>query len=212
MATEAMPFFSKLYKLYLSNYLPNFQTSYNPARQNFFACFCSNTSYFSGTFFPYCVIEWNKLVSDIRNSQSVLAFKASLLRFIRPKCRPIYNIHDSTGLKYLTRLRLNLSHLREHKFHHNFQDTLNTLCSCSLEVESSKHFLLRCHFYACLRKTLLDKLVALIGPIESFSDNQLTNILLYGDENFDHAINKTILSNTISFLKKTERFSASLIA
>ena len=139
-------------------------------------------------------------------------FKASLLRFIRPKCRPIYNIHDSTGFIYLTRLRLNLSHLKEHKFHHNFQDTLNPLCCCSLEVESSKHFLLRCNLYAFLRITLLDKRVALIGPIESFSDDQLTKILLYGDENFDHAINKTILSNIISFLKETERFSASLIA
>ena len=46
---------------YLSNYLPNFQTSYNPARQNLFASFFSNTSYFSGTFFPYCVTEWNKI-------------------------------------------------------------------------------------------------------------------------------------------------------
>ena len=39
---------------YLSNYLPNFQMSYKPARQNLFACFCSNTSYFSGTFSILC--------------------------------------------------------------------------------------------------------------------------------------------------------------
>ena len=74
-------------------------------------------------------------------------------------------------------------------------------------VPCSNDFLLRCHFYDCLRKTLLDKLVALIGPIETFSDDQRTKILLYGDENFDHAINKTILSNTISFLNETDTYS-----
>ena len=30
-------------------------------------------------------------------------------------------------LQLLTRLRLGLSHLREHKFKHNFQDTLNPI-------------------------------------------------------------------------------------
>ena len=53
-------------------------------------------------------------------------------------------------------LRVNLSHLREHKFHHNFLDTLNPLCSCSLEIESTSHYLLRCPFYTHIRKTLLD--------------------------------------------------------
>ena len=46
---------------------------------------------------------------------------------------PVYKIHDPIGLKLLTRLRANLGHLREHKFRHNFLDTLNPLCSCSLE-------------------------------------------------------------------------------
>ena len=36
-------------------------------------------------------------------------------------------------IKYLTRLRLGLSHLNGHKFRHNFQDCLNPLCPCSLE-------------------------------------------------------------------------------
>ena len=43
------------------------------------------------------------------------------------------NVSDSPGIKLLTRLRLGLSHLRQHKFNHNFQDTINPLCPCSLE-------------------------------------------------------------------------------
>ena len=29
--------------------------------------------------------------------------------------------------------------LREHKFRHNFADTLNPLCSCSFETEDTEH-------------------------------------------------------------------------
>ena len=36
------------------------------------------------------------------------------------------------GIKYLTRLRLGLSHINDHKFRHNFQDRLNSLCPCTL--------------------------------------------------------------------------------
>ena len=32
----------------------------------------------------------------------------------------VYNIFNPVGLKYLTRLSLELSHLNEHKFKHNF--------------------------------------------------------------------------------------------
>ena len=42
----------------------------------------------------------------------------------------IFGCHNLIGAKLLTRLRLGLSHLWEHKFKHSFQDTLNPLCSC----------------------------------------------------------------------------------
>ena len=81
-------------------------------------------------------------------------FKKSLLKFMRPLQGYVYNVNDYVGLKLLTHLRLNLSHLYEHKFRHNFQDTLNPLCSCSLEPESTIHFLLHCPFYNNQRITL----------------------------------------------------------
>ena len=74
---------------------------------------------------------------------------------------PVYNIHDPIGLKFLTRLRVNFSHLREHKFRHNFLDTLNPLCSCGLEIESTKHYLLHCPFYTCIRRTLYDNITTM---------------------------------------------------
>ena len=98
----------------------------------------------------------------------------------------MYGIFDPIGLKFLTRLRLNLSHLREHKFRHNFQDTLNPLCSCkNLETETTGHYLLRCDFYTNIRTTLLENLVRIVGNIDNFSDDQLNFLLLYGDDNYN---------------------------
>ena len=196
---------------YLTNILPTRQTSYNTERNNLYYTYRANTDYFKNSFFPCSVNEWNKLDSDIRNSKSISIFKKSLLGFIPPKSYSIFNINDPKGIKYLTRLRLNFSHLRQHKFRHNFQDTLNPLCSCSLETESVNHFLLRCHFFVHARKTLLDNLVEIIGDISNISESKLVNIFLYGNENFNGEINATILKNTIIFLKESERFDMPLI-
>ena len=110
---------------YLSHLLPANQQSYNPIRNNLFRNFMTHTNYFKNSFFPFCVSEWNKLSPEVRNSTSLSVFKKCLLALVRPKQRSVYNVTDYYGLKLLTRLRVNLSHLREHKFRHNFLDTIN---------------------------------------------------------------------------------------
>ena len=192
--------------------LPAKQRSYDPIiRSNLFRNFTSHTNFFKNSFFPYCTIEWNKLGPNLRNSTSISMFKKGVLAFIRPKQCYIYNIIDPPGLKLLTRLRVNLSHLREHKFHHNFLDILNPLCSCSLQIESTSHYLLRCPFYTHIRKTLLDNITNLIGDISNFSDDKLTNLLLYGDNIHSIEVNAFILKNTLIFLKSSERFDLPLL-
>ena len=86
--------------------------------------------------------QWNNLDPIIRSIVKISKFKKSLLKFIRPSQAYVHNVNDYVGLKVLTRLRFNLSHSYEHKFRHNFQDTVNPLCSCSLESESTTNFLL----------------------------------------------------------------------
>ena len=65
-------------------------------------------------------------------------FCKKLLAFIRPLGNDTHGIYDPLGIRLLSRLRLSFSHLREHKFKHNFTDTLNLLCSCSLETEDTE--------------------------------------------------------------------------
>ena len=60
----------------------------------------------------------------------------------------IFSIYDPLGVKLLSRHRLQFSHLNEHKFRHGFGDTINAMCACGNEVETTEHFLLRCHLYS----------------------------------------------------------------
>ena len=110
----------------------------------------------TNSFFPYCIKEWLKLGDEIRSIESSKQFKKTILDFIRPKENSIYAIHDISGLKLLTRLRLNFSHLNEHKFRHNFKDTINPICSCVFESETADHYRLRCKLYTDLRLDLLN--------------------------------------------------------
>ena len=85
-----------------------------------------------------------------------------------------------------------LSHLREHKFRHNFQDTINPLCSCSLEIESTFHFFLRCQNFITPRTNLMNELRKLDSNILNLDEISLTKLLLYGDSKYENKVNKKI--------------------
>ena len=136
-----------------------------------------------------CVIdEWDKLNPEIRNSGSYNIFRSVTI-----------GLTDTIGIKLITRLRLGFSHLPEHKFSHNFQDTLNPLCSCSIEAESTSHYLMCCHFFDTLRPTLISDLRNIDSNLPTFRDENLTNILLYGNQIYDDKTNQIILMHVIGF-------------
>ena len=79
----------------------------------------------------------------------------TILNFVRPSPNSVFECHNPQQIKSLTRLRLGLSYLREHKFKYSFQDSLNPLCKCGAEVESTSYFLLHCPAYNNDRSSLL---------------------------------------------------------
>ena len=102
---------------------------------------------------------WNQLDPVIQNSSSIEIYKRALLKFSRPTSSNVYKIHHPRGLKLLTRLRLGLSHLRQHKFRLNFNDTIDAFCLCRTNCsETTEHFLLYCPIYASFRFILFDNL------------------------------------------------------
>ena len=116
------------------------------------------------------------------------------------------------GIKYLTRLRLGHSHLNDHKFRHNFQDCLNLLCPCSLEVESTIHYFLHCQYFNDIHKTLLDTVKKITNiSVSNLSDEYLVNRLMYGNLSYSFQENKEIAEASINFIRSSERFAGSLM-
>ena len=117
--------------------------------------------------------EWNKLDQDIRKIDSYVGFRKKLLSYIKPTENKTFSIYDPFGIKLLNRLRVDFSHLNEHKFRHNFADTLNPLCSCSLETETMAHFFLRCWNYTDIRLSLMKELYRIDNSVTSRQPNGL---------------------------------------
>ena len=137
-------------------------------------------------------------------------FKKELLKFIRPEPNSSHNINDTKWFKLPTRFRLRLSHLGDHQFRHNFQDSVSPMCCCGHDIETTTHFFLHCPTHHCARKTLFRKKNQVSGTISRQSDSTITKILLFGDKKIDFETNKIFLRSTIEFISLTERFSSPL--
>ena len=133
------------------------------------------------------------------------------MSFIRPVQNNIFNIFDPIGLKFLTRLQLGFSYLNEHRFRRNFQDCMNPLCSCSLEIEDTLHYLLHCHHFNHIRIDLMNSVKSVYDNFEPLSDKDKKDILLYGDSRLNRIKKKNfILEATLTYIKNYERFCGSL--
>ena len=148
-------FFKENKPVYLVNLIQTKNSNYNTRDADKITLFHTKHKFFKNSFFPSTVIEWNKLDPNLRSAASLSVFKKNLLKFIRPSRNSVFNCHNCKEIKYLTRLRLGLSHLRQHKFKHSFQDTLNPFCSCGLDVDTNTHFFLYCPLFTNQRRTLL---------------------------------------------------------
>ena len=154
-------------------------------------------NFFQNSYFPSSIKEWNRLDIDIRKSDSISIFKKRVLSLIRPLPNKVSNSHNPQGLKLLTRLRLGLIHLRYHKFKYNFLDTINPLCSCGSDIETTLHFLLyRPNFMEC-RDTLLSEISEINSEVITCNDLALVGTLLFGDNSFSQCDNSRILDATL---------------
>ena len=105
---------------------------------------------------------------------------------------------------------LGLSHLREHKFWQNFHDTLNSLCSCEDDIETTIHYLLHCPNYLDERRTLFDNLQSIGEKIHDKNNSQISELILFGVSSNNYASNTRILNATIQYILATKRFDVRL--
>ena len=185
---------------YLSNLISSGVHSYNTQNSG-------RTDTFKYSFFPWTILEWNKLDLTLCKS-SYKIFKNSLLKMIHPLLNPVYDLYNPLGLHLLTRLRQRLSHLNEHKFNHNFKNCVNPLFTYSLEIESTLHFFLHCNHCNNICSTLLNELKSLDGNILKLSDTTLTNLIHYCGSQFSIKENTFILNAVIKYLLESNRFNS----
>ena len=119
----------------------------------------------------------------------------------------IYNIHNPHGVKYLKRLRIGFSHLKEHKFKYNFQDSIDPMCSCSSGIETTIHFFLHCANFNIQRQTLFDKIGTTDANILTESGDSIVNTVLFGKANCENSFSKAMLNGSIECVLPTERFN-----
>ena len=154
--------FYKIYKNKSPQYLFKLITekthAYDTRNVDNIPCFKIRHNFFKNSFLPSRIIEWDNLDLTLRKSKNFVNFKSSILKFIRPSPSNVFNYNNHKGNRLVTWLRVGMSHLREHKSKHNFQDCLKPICSCGLDVESTSHFILHCPTFNDERYTLLNTL------------------------------------------------------
>ena len=131
--------------------------------------------------------------------------KKKLLKFICPSANSVFRYHNLKGIKLLTILTLDLSHLREHKFKHGFLDSLNPIYSCGNNINTSTHFLLNCSNYSYERLTFLNFIRNIDRNILKKNDFKVAETLLYGDSSLNDANNTLIMNATMEFLFASKR-------
>ena len=129
---------------------------------------------------------------------------------MRPFSNSVFDIRNPKGIKLITRLRLGLSHLREHKFKHSFQDTINPSCNCCQDIESATYFFLHCLFFINGRRTLLSTIRSLDSKLLDFTDYNLTQKLLFGNTSQTSSNNFKIINASIDYNLSSKRFDEPL--
>ena len=210
-----MSLFYKVFKnespRYLFNTIPNNNEQRQTRHSDNIPTFFARHDYFKNSFFPSALTEWNKLDCFVKNADSFHVFKKHILNFIRPLPNSIFNIHNPLRIKYLTRLRIGFSHLKKHKFRHNFRDSGDPMCSCDSGTETTKHFLLHCPKFHLQRKILFDKIATIDSNILTENEESIVDTLIFGKLNSENSFNKAILNASIDFILSTERFNNPLI-
>ena len=151
--------FNSKHPHYLFKLIPTGSSGYVTRSIHNIPFFKTRHTFLKSTFFPSTIIEWNKRDHNIRNSRNIIlklgiGIRNSILKFIAQSANSFFNSYNTKVIKFITKLWLGLSHLREHKFKHSFQDSLNRFCNCGLDNESTAYYLLHCSTCFIERRTL----------------------------------------------------------
>ena len=171
----------------------------------------SRTTAYSRSFIPSTTRSWNELPTELRLLDCHKMFKKNIAELMGPKRPNPFNMYGSKRGNILhTRLRLNASSLKAHRF--SFGHTASPQCLCGYKSEDTTHFLLHCLHYDTFRKELYKSLTLVMT--HNFKDlllKEQTNILLNGPQGTTNQTTSSKVALAIqTFIIKTNRFSSML--
>ena len=130
-------------------------------------------------------------------------------RFIRPESNQVLNANCNQGLRFLSRIRLRISYLVDHKFGYNIEDCINPTLTCCQEIETSDFFLLHFPNYHSARQILFVKISKINSTFTKNISQVITILFVFGGEKLKSVQNKSILMYIIEFQQATLRFKIS---
>ena len=85
------------------------------------------------------------------------------------------------------------------------------MCACGSEVETTEHFLLRCHLYSPQRLELLENLEKVDSSFLNSNVKDKVSFLVYGSQSAtSKSFSHDILKFVINYIKETGRFDIPL--
>ncbi len=82
------------------------------------------------------------------------------------------------------------------------------MCACNTGIEDNAHFFLHCHLFVYMRNDLLGELSCFPDlNLNNMDSNDLLEVLLYGNSNFNEMQNRMILEASIKYINATKRFN-----
>ena len=85
------------------------------------------------------------------------------------------------------------------------------MCACGSEVETTAHFLLRCHLYSPQRLELFENLEKVDSSFLNLKVKEKASFLLYGSQSAtSKSSNHEIRKFVIKYIKETTRFDTLL--
>ncbi|MCH2389802.1 MAG: hypothetical protein MK234_03870 [Nitrospinales bacterium] len=190
-----------LYHKILNNRTPSYL-------KNHIQPFVPRTDRFKNSFFPFCAENWPSIPDELKQAPSSAAFKNAYKKTFIPPKPGYFGICDKFGIRLLTKIRVDCSDLRDHRYNHGFRNCPSPMCRCNTADETSEHFLARCPLFDAQRVPLLTTISSVLSnDISVLPDSHLSSLFMYGSKAYNSVTNKLILEATITYIKRTKRFS-----
>ena len=172
----------------------------------------SRLTAYSCSFVPSTTRCWNELPTEFRLLDDHKKFKKKIVELMGPdRPNPFCMYGSKRGNILHTRLRLNASSLKAHRF--SFGHIESPQCLCGYKNEDTTHFLLHCPQYNTAREELYNSLTILLTHnFKDLSLKEQTNIMLNGPRGKPNQNTASKVAIAIqTYINKTNRFGSMLM-